>query len=79
MAKRSWIAEELAGCEFDDERLAKRFAKLFRQLSENVLPVSAIVHLVSRTSVHETRYWAMMFWRKLDTRSVPALPMSDRG
>jgi hypothetical protein len=36
MAKRSWIAEELAGCEFHDERLAKRFAKLFRQLSSGI-------------------------------------------
>jgi hypothetical protein len=28
-----WIDQELAGCEFRDERLTKRFEKLFRQLS----------------------------------------------
>ena len=32
----SWIAQELAGCEFQDERLAKRFEKLFRQLSSGI-------------------------------------------
>jgi hypothetical protein len=31
-----WIDEELSGCEFQDERLAKRFVKLFRQLSGGV-------------------------------------------
>jgi Transposase DNA-binding len=31
-----WIDEELAGCEFRDERLTKRFEKLFRQLSGGI-------------------------------------------
>jgi hypothetical protein len=31
-----WIDEELAGCEFQDERLTKRFEKLFRQLSGGI-------------------------------------------
>ena len=33
---KGWIAHELAGCEFHDVRLTKRFAKLFRQLSDGV-------------------------------------------
>lgn len=33
---KGWIAHELAGCEFQDVRLTKRFAKLFRQLSDGV-------------------------------------------
>ena len=32
----AWIGQELAGCEFQDERLAKRFEKLFRQLSGGI-------------------------------------------
>ena len=32
----AWIGQELAGCEFQDERLAKRFEKLFRQLSGSI-------------------------------------------
>lgn len=35
-ATENWIDQELAGCEFRDERLAKRFAKLFRQLSGGI-------------------------------------------
>jgi len=35
-ATEGWIDQELAGCEFQDERLAKRFAKLFRQLSGGI-------------------------------------------
>lgn len=35
-ASASWIDQELSGCEFQDERLAKRFAKLFRQLSGGI-------------------------------------------
>jgi len=31
-----WIDQELAGCEFQDERLTKRFEKLFRQLSSGI-------------------------------------------
>jgi hypothetical protein len=31
-----WIDQELAGCEFRDERLTKRFEKLFRQLSGGI-------------------------------------------
>ena len=31
-----WIGQELAGCEFQDERLRKRFGKLFRHLSSNI-------------------------------------------
>jgi hypothetical protein len=32
-ASERWIDEELAGCEFQDEWLTKRFEKLYRQLS----------------------------------------------
>src|SRR5260370_3900520 len=35
-ATEGWIDRELAGCEFEDERLTKRFAKLFRQLSSGI-------------------------------------------
>jgi transposase-like protein len=35
-ARERWIDEELAGCEFQDERLTKRFEKLFRQLSGGI-------------------------------------------
>jgi hypothetical protein len=35
-ASERWIDEELAGCEFQDERLTKRFEKLFRQLSGGI-------------------------------------------
>jgi hypothetical protein len=35
-ASEGWIDEELAGCEFQDERLTKRFEKLFRQLSGGI-------------------------------------------
>ena len=31
-----WIAQELAGCEFQDDRLRKRFEKLFRGLSGGI-------------------------------------------
>lgn len=31
---KSWIERELAGCEFQDERLGKRFRKVLEQLSE---------------------------------------------
>jgi len=31
-----WIRQELAGCEFQDERLRKRFEKLFRHLSGSI-------------------------------------------
>jgi hypothetical protein len=32
----SWIDEELTGCEFKDERLAKRFKKIITQLSKGI-------------------------------------------
>lgn len=32
----SWIEAELAGCEFDDVRLDKRFRKLVEQLSAGI-------------------------------------------
>ena len=32
----SWIEEELAGCTFVDERLEKRFRKLFEQMSSRI-------------------------------------------
>src|SRR5258708_7148398 len=32
----AWISQELAGGEFQDERLTKRFEKLFRQLSGGI-------------------------------------------
>jgi len=35
-ARQEWITQELAGCEFQDVRLRKRFAKLFRQLSGGI-------------------------------------------
>ena len=35
-ASERWIDQELAGCEFQDERLTKRFEKLFRQLSGGI-------------------------------------------
>jgi Transposase DNA-binding len=35
-ASERWIEQELAGCEFEDERLTKRFEKLFRQLSSGI-------------------------------------------
>ena len=35
-ASERWIDEELAGCEFEDERLTKRFEKLFRQISGGI-------------------------------------------
>lgn len=31
---KSWIEEELAGCQFRDMRLRRRFARLLEQLSE---------------------------------------------
>jgi len=34
LAAKSWIDEELAGCQFRDMRLGKRFRKLLEQLSE---------------------------------------------
>jgi hypothetical protein len=33
---QSWIARELAGCEFEDERLGKRFEKVFKHLSNGI-------------------------------------------
>jgi hypothetical protein len=35
-SSEGWIDQELAGCEFQDERLTKRFEKLFRQLSGGI-------------------------------------------
>jgi hypothetical protein len=35
-ASEGWIDQELAGCEFEDERLEKRFRKLFAQLSGGI-------------------------------------------
>jgi hypothetical protein len=36
LASEGWIDQELAGCEFEDERLAKRFQHLLRQLSGGI-------------------------------------------
>jgi hypothetical protein len=33
--KEGWIDRELAGCQFKDERLGKRFRKLLEQLSDS--------------------------------------------
>jgi hypothetical protein len=35
-SSEGWIDQELAGCEFQDERLTKRFEKLFRQISGGI-------------------------------------------
>ena len=71
----SWIAQELAGCEFQDERLAKRFEKLFRQLSIGIgesIPWScqdwantkAAYRFFANERVSEAATWAATFKRQ---------------
>ena len=51
----SWIDQELAGCEFPDERLGKRFGRLMEQLSKGLgrtLPLACGDWASTKTDIH---------------------------